>query len=436
MTATVTPTADRPDTVAKITRRLLPFLGVLYLIAYIDRQNVSYAKLQMVGDLGLTEYAYGLGASLFFIGYFIFEVPSNLILSRVGPRIWFTRIILSWGLVTVALAFTTSPAMFFALRFLLGACEAGFFPGVLYMLTVWFPSSYRARMVGTFMVFSALANAIGAPLGGLLLDLDGLGGLRGWQWVFICTGLPALIAAFATYFYLPDQPKKATFLDDSEKAWLEATLNEENTASAKTSHRNPLAALLDPRVLVLSLWYVALPLGAYGISYWLPTIVKGFGVTNTVNGFINIIPWILVAAALWIVPKIAARTNKTVTFIAGPALVGAICLIGSVYVPSNELKFACICLGAAGVFSAQPVFWSLPSRFLTGASAAAGLATINSIGNLGGFVAQNIVPLIADRTGSLEAPMLFVAASVFIAAVTILPVIKFVSKARPVRQPS
>src|ERR687884_921275 len=187
---------DRTDIIQRITLRLIPFLGFIYLIAYIDRQNVSYAKLQMVSDLGLSEYAYGLGASLFFIGYFFFEVPSNVILERVGARRWFARIMISWGLVTLALAYTQNTVMFYVLRFLLGACEAGFFPGVLFLLTLWFPHRYRAGMVGSFMLFSAIANAVGAPVGGALLDLDGLLGLKGWQWVFLVTGVPAGIMGF------------------------------------------------------------------------------------------------------------------------------------------------------------------------------------------------------------------------------------------------
>ena len=421
---------DRPATIAKITRRLLPFVGVLYLIAYIDRQNVSFAKLQMVGDLGLTEYAYGLGASLFFIGYFLFEVPSNVILERVGARLWFARIMISWGLVTIALAYTQNAVMFYLLRFLLGACEAGFFPGVLYLLTIWFPFGYRARMVGAFMFYSAIANAVGAPVGGALLDLNGAFGLKGWQWVFLCTGVPAVIGGLVTLVYLNDHPDDAAFLDSSEKQWLRATLTEEDRRSRKTTHANPFVTLLDKRVLILALWYVTLPLGAYGISYWLPTIVKGFGVSNTVNGLINIIPWLLVALALWIVPKLAARSGNVAAFIAGPALLAALCLVGSVYLPGDALRFACLCVAAAGIFSAQPVFWSLPSSFLTGASAAAGLAAINSVGNLGGFVAQNVVPLIHDLTGSVQAPMLFVAASVFVGGVATFFVLAYLARAR------
>jgi len=401
---------DRPDIIKKITMRLVPFLGLIYLIAYIDRQNVSFAKLQMVGDLGLSETAYGLGASLFFIGYFFFEVPSNVPMEKVGARRWFARIMISWGLVTIALGFTQNTVMFYILRFLLGAAEAGFFPGVLYVLTLWFPFDYRGRMVGSFMVFSAVANAIGAPIGGMLLDLDGLLGLHGWQWVFIITGLPAVVMTFVTLSYLDDRPENARFLNQEEKDWLKRTLAAEDRAMNKTSHVNPFTALLDSRVLLMSAFYVAFPLAAYGLSYWLPTIVKGFGVSNTVNGFINIIPWVIVSLALYYNPRMAAKTQRTTPFIVGPALFGALCLVLSVYVPGHTLQFIFLCGAAAGIFAGQPVLWSLPSTFLTGASAAAGLAAINSVGNLGGFVAQNAVPWIRDQTGSTIAPMLFLAA--------------------------
>jgi sugar phosphate permease len=409
-TPAVSRARERPDLIRKITWRLIPYLGFIYLIAYIDRQNVSYAKLQMVGDLGLSEYAYGLGASLFFIGYFLFEVPSNVFLEKVGARIWFARIMISWGIVTILLALTNSTAIFYILRFLLGVCEAGFFPGVLYVMTLWFPFEYRAKMVGSFMIYSAVANAIGAPIGGMLLDLNGTLGLKGWQWVFMVTGVPAIIMGFVTLAYLDDRPESARFLTASEKDWLHDTLAAEDTSMNKTKHDNPLAALLDGRVLLMCFYYIAFPLSAYGLSYWLPTIVKGFGVSNTVNGFINVIPWVIVAVALWVIPARASVTGKQTAYIVGPALFGAVCLVASVYVSGNALKFAFLCGAAAGIFAGQPVLWSLPSSFLSGAGAAAGLAAINSVGNLGGFIAQNVVPWIRDQTGSNEAPMLFLAA--------------------------
>lgn len=405
--------------ISKITWRLMPFLGLLYLIAYIDRQNVSFAKLQMVGDLGLSEYAYGLGASLFFIGYFIFEVPSNLLLNRFGARLWFARIIISWGLVTIALAYTTSPTMFYVLRFLLGVCEAGFFPGVLYLLTLWFPRDYRGRMVGLFMIFSALANAIGAPLGGMLLDLDGLWGYAGWEWVFLATGIPAVIAGIATIFYLDDTPEKARFLSREEKDWLQKRIASENSGMEEHAE-DGFRALINPRVLFMSLCYVGFPLAAYGLSYWLPTIVKSFGVSNTANGFINIIPWLVVAVALYVVPSAADRTEKKTAYIVAPAFIGAFCLLMSALLTSPVLQFAFLCVAAAGIFAGQPVFWSLPGRFLKGAGAAAGLAAINSVGNLGGFVAQNVVPWIRDETGSTIAPMFFLAACLAIAGVLVI----------------
>ena len=394
--------------VAIFLRRVMPLLGLMYLVAYIDRQNVSFAKLQMLGDLSMSETAYGLGASLFFIGYFLFELPSNLILGRVGARRWFARIMISWGAVTIALGYTTGPVMFYILRFLLGACEAGFFPGVLYLLTVWVPFSHRARMVGWFMIASVVANAIGAPICGSLLDLDGTLGLRGWQWVFLATGVPAIFMGFLSLGALPDGPEDATFLTPAQKTWLRDTIAAEG--AGKTEHANPLKALADGRVLLLAATFVGFPLAAYGLSYWLPTVVKGFGVSNTTNGFINILPWIVAGVALWWVPRHSEQTNEKTWHIVIPVAIGAACLVGSVVVGSNPLRFALLCIAAACIFSPQPVFWTLPSSFLRGSSAAAGLAIINSVGNLGGFVAQNVVPGIKDATGSTLAPMLFLAA--------------------------
>lgn len=416
------------ELISKITWRLMPFLGILYLIAYIDRQNVSFAKLQMVGDLGMSEYAYGLGASLFFVGYFIFEVPSNLLLDRFGASKWFARILISWGVVTVALAYTQNATMFYILRFLLGACEAGFFPGVLYLLTLWYPSAYRATMVGLFMIFSAFANAIGAPLGGVLLDLNGLYGLAGWQWVFLVTGIPAIIAGFITLLYLPDLPAKATFLNDTEKNWLKDRLAAENSDMEKNA-ADGFKALVNPRVLLMALCYIGFPLAAYGLSYWLPTIVKNFGVSNTTNGFLNIIPWLLVAIALYAVPAAADKAESKTPYIVIPALVGAISLVLSAVIPDHTLQFAFLCIAAAGIFAGQPVFWSLPSRFLQGAGAAAGLAAINSVGNLGGFIAQNVVPWIKDSTGSTIAPMFFLAACLLVAALLVLVIGRMVPRA-------
>ena len=405
-------------TVGRVTRHLMPLFCVMYLIAYIDRQNVSYAKLDMVQALGLSEAAYGLGASLFFIGYFLFEAPSNLILAKVGARVWFTRIMFTWGLVTLALGFTQNATMFYVLRFLLGVTEAGFFPGVLYVLTLWYPQAHRARMVGLFMVASAVANAVGAALGGLLLDLDGLLGLAGWQWVFLVTGAPAVLLAPYVLWRLPDGPTQAKWLPQAEKDWLASVLSAER-GGASEDHRGAWKAMFDPRVLLLAGLYIGMPLGAYGLSYWLPTIVKSFGVSNTVNGLINVIPWIFVGFALWLVPRHAARHGASAWHIAGPCMLAAVALTLSVVLPGAALKFAMLCIAAPAIFAAQPVFWSLPPSFLSGPRAAAGIAAINAIGNLGGFIAQNMVPLVRDATGSNLAPMLALAAVLLVTSVLV-----------------
>ena len=409
-------------TVRQISLRLLPLFMLMYLIAYIDRQNVSFAKLQMTSALGLSEAAYGLGASLFFIGYFLFEAPSNFVLSKVGPKIWFARIMATWGLVTVLLGFTTSAPMFYILRFLLGAAEAGFFPGVLYVLTLWFPAADRGRMVGWFMIASALANAVGAAIGGLLLDLDGLANLQGWQWVFVATGIPAVLFAPIAYAFLPRSPNEARWLSDERKAWLAKTLADEHAATGAIDHANPFKVMADPRVILICLMYIGLPLAAYGLSYWLPTIVKSFGVSNTVNGFINVIPWLFVAFALWWNPRHSAKTGEKTWHMVVPCFVGAICLIASVLVPGAATKFGFLCIAAACMFMVQPVFWTLPGTFLKGATAATGIAVINSFGNLGGFVAQNAVPIIKDRTGSDLAPMLFLAGSLVLTGLMVFVV--------------
>jgi len=417
------------DAVRRITRRLMPLFCLMYLIAYIDRQNVSYAKLDMVQALGLSEAAYGLGASLFFIGYFLFEAPSNLILAKVGARVWFARIMFTWGLVTLALGFTQNATMFYVLRFLLGVTEAGFFPGVLYVLTLWYPQAFRARMIGLFMVASAIANAVGAVVGGALLDLDGFAGIAGWQWVFLVTGVPAVLMAPYVLWKLPDGPAKANWLPEEERAALAQVLDAER-GGVPDDHRGAWKAIFDPRVLLLAGLYIGMPLGAYGLSYWLPTIVKSFGVSNTVNGLINVIPWTLVAIALWQVPKHAAKHGASAWHVAGPTLIAAAALILSVLVPGPVLKFAMLCIAAPAVFSAQPVFWSLPPSFLSGPRAAAGIAAINAIGNLGGFFAQNLVPMVRDATGSDLAPMAALSAVLVLTSVLIFYAMGKLEKAR------
>ncbi len=405
-------------TVARITRRLMPLLGLVYLVAYIDRQNVSYAKLQMATDIGLSETAFGLGAGLFFLGYFLFEVPSNLILVRVGVARWFARIMVSWGVVTVLLGFTTNGMSFYILRFLLGVAEAGLFPGVLYALTLWYPQRYRARAVGLFLIASTVANMAGSAMAGVLLDLDGLLGLRGWQWLFVVTGTPAILLAPVVMLAIPERPAAAHWLGEAERQWLVAELS----AEAKLQEAGGWRVLGDVRVLLLCATFLGFPFAAYGLSYWLPTIVARFGVGNTANGLLNALLWAQVGVALWLLPRWAARHAHRPWHIVVPALIGAAALAGTALVTGAVAQFVLLCVAASAIFAGQPIFWTLPPRFLHGAGAAAGFAAINATGNLGGFAAQSLVPRVAEATGLPLAPMLLLAAALLAVCVGVIAV--------------
>jgi len=402
------PDATESPLLKRVAWRLMPLLAVMFLVSFIDRQNVGFAKLDMVKSLRLSEQAYGLGASLFFIGYLIFEIPSTLALHRYGARTWLARIMLSWGLVTIALGFTRNLPMFYALRFILGVAEAGFYPGVVYFLTLWFPRGYRTKMLGYFTLGSAVANLLGAFLGGLLLDLNGVWGLAGWQWVFIATGLPAVLLTWAALSWLPRSPREANFLTAAEKLQLESLVQREIAPGATRGH--PLAALWDPRVWFFAGTYMFMSTSLYGVTYWLPTLVKGFGVTSTVNGLLNTIPWgVAVLLLLWLPGKL---TSDRIVFraMAAISVVGLVCFGSSALLGSNATRFTALALGGACIPLLYPCFWSLPPRFFLGARAAASIAAINSIGNLGGFAAQNLMPWVGRATHNVVTPMLIPAA--------------------------
>ncbi|MER7197333.1 MFS transporter [Streptomyces sp. CB01635] len=401
-----------------VTWRLMPFLVLLYLVAYIDRSNVGFAKLTLQDQLGLSNAAFTFGQVAFFIAYAIFEVPSNVYLDRFGARRWFTRIMLSWGVVTVLTALVTNDWQFYAARFLLGVAEAGFYPGVLYYLTKWYPYRYRARMTGWFMMSAPLAFIIGNPVMGALDDLDGTLGLEGWQWIFIATGVPAIVLGFVTLRLLPDGPEGVRWLAADERAWIAGELTAEAGALGERGHGSPLRALRDRRVLLLSLFYLCFPLGAYGLSFWLPTIVDGFGgLSTTATGFITAIPYVFVAIGLYVVPKLADRSGTRYPWIAGTAALGALGLAASALTGNHVLQMACISLAAMCIFAGQPVLWSLPSRFLTGIQAASGIAVINAVGNLGGGFGPMGIGVVVDRTGSAVGGLWFLVAAMVIAAV-------------------
>ncbi|SAL50565.1 MFS transporter [Caballeronia humi] len=398
------PTAlTEQQVVTKIAWRLMPLLIVMFLIAFIDRQNVGFAKLQMVHDLGMTEASYGLGASLFFIGYLLFEVPSTLALHRFGARLWLARIMLTWGAITILMAFTHSMALFYVFRFALGVAEAGFYPGVIFYLTLWFPQSHRTRMLGFFTLGSALANMLGALAGGLLLSLDGSLGLAGWQWVFVATGAPAVLVAGVALRFLPNSVDEAPFLSDDEKRVMKLALKREASPEAKSEH--PWRALIDPRVLMFAGAYMLMSTSLYGVTYWMPTLLKSGGVSPSLNGLLNMIPWALGALLLLWLPAKLKRESVVLKAMAIVAGVGVVGFALSLALPTLPLRFAALVLGGACIPLLYPCFWSLPPRFFSGARAAASVAAINSIGNLGGFFSQNLMPYVGKVAGNAGAPM-------------------------------
>ncbi|MET0453214.1 MAG: MFS transporter [Mycobacterium sp.] len=404
----------------KVTWRLVPFLILIYFIAYVDRSNVAVAKLTLQSDLGLSDAAYGFGAGLFFIGYFFFEVPSNLALARFGARRWITRIMVTWGLIAMAFSLTNSEMTFYVLRFLLGAAEAGLFPGLIYFLTQWYSSKRRTTVFGFLIFGNPLASIIGAPLMGLILLMDGTLGLKGWQWVFIITGLPAVLLAFVVLKTLPDTPNDAKWLDDGERK----VIVDELAADAEidvTPHGNPLKALKDKRILFMSALYIAFPIAGLGLGLWMPTILKDLGATNTMAAVLSAIPYICAMVGLVTIPVLAERFNARYAAISISCLVGALGFIGLVVLPHSPLlSLVLLCVATAGLLSSQPIALSLPSRVLSGAFFAVGIACINSVANVGGFIGPYVVGALKGATGNIDASMLFLAAVMIYAAVMAL----------------
>ena len=393
--------------------RLAPFLGVLYLVAYIDRNNAGFAKLEMTTALGITESAFGLAAGIFFIGYLIFEVPSNLLLERFGARKWIARIMASWGIVAVLTAFVQDAVQFGVIRFILGVAEAGFFPGVLLYLTLWFPREYRTQVLVIFSLSNPLANAIAAPISGWIMSLHGLWGFEGWQLIFILEGLPAVLLAFAVLKWLPDTPRDAKWLNAEERAWIADSLAREQ---ADTESRHGKVRLREVfsngKLWALIFLFFGIVFGAYGLGLWLPTIVKTMGDYDmAMTGILVAIPNLCAAIAMipW---ERAARRQGNIPLQVGIALtITALSLIAAVAAQSVPvLALVALCVGMSALFSSTPLFWSLPPLLLTGTAAAAGLAFINSVGNLAGFAGPYAIGWVTELTGSSVWGLLLVAA--------------------------
>lgn len=405
--------ALRRSAVHKNAWRMLPLLVLAFIFNYIDRTSVGFAAITMNKDLGFTATQFGWGAGILFAGYCFFEIPSNLALYRFGARRWLARIMISWGLAASATAFVEGPASFYAFRFLLGVAEAGFFPGVTYLLALWFPAQYRARMLAFFMLGVPLSSVIGGPMSAYLLGLDGLWGLAGWKWMFVVQGLPAVLIGIAVLMLLRDHPSEAEWLSDDERRELIAMLEEEPRHKPKKA---VWAALTDRRVLLLAAIQFGFVLGSYGIGMWLPLILKGRGFTTVEVGYLSTIPYLAAIVGMIVWAKVVDRTGRNVLNLACACLLGAIGLYASTLSNTFALEMAGISVAVLAVSSARAIFWSIPTGFLTGAAAAGGLAFINSIGTMGGFVGPYLMGVLKESTGSFTAGMWTMAAILVVSA--------------------
>ncbi len=406
----------------RVAWRLVPFLFACYIVCFLDRVNIGFAKLQMLQDLHLSEAVYGFGAGVFFIGYLVFEVPSNLVLRRVGSRKWIARIMVSWGLVSCAMMFVTSAPIFYALRFLLGACEAGFYPGVVFYLASWFPSARRGMILAIFITAIPVGGMIGGLLSGWVMSaFDGAHGLAGWQWLFIAEGVPSIILGVWTLFHLDDKIEHAAWLNPAEKQLLAARISEDADQVEAGSH-DIRRAFIDPRVWLLSAVYFMVAMGSYGIAFWLPSLIAALGVKSLVDiGFLSAVPNLVAIVGMLLVARSSDRHGERRKHFAFSCLLGAIGLAGSViFSASVPIAIGFLSLAAAGIFAALPVFWPIPSRFLAGSASAAGLALINSLGSFSGFVSPTIVGWIKNTTGSADNGVYAISACVLFAGILLL----------------
>jgi MFS family permease len=409
------------------TKRLIPLLALAYLLNYIDRVNVGFASLTMNADLGLSAAAYGLGAGLFFIGYFFFEVPSNVILHRVGARIWIARIMVTWGVVASSTAFIQGEIGFYVVRVLLGIAEAGFFPGIILYLTYWFPRVERARIVALFFLAVPLSSVVGGPLSTWLISVgDGaLGFDAGWRFMFFVEGIPAVLLGIAVLWLLPDRPTRARWLPADQAVALEERIAAEDAAAAGQD-RGVAAALRDGRVVALSVVYFGIVFGLYVLAFFLPQIVAGFeqqfGADYSLVevGLITAVPYAIASVTMVLWARHSDRSGERGLHVAVPAVVGAVAIAGALYMDSPLLVMACVTVCAIGVFAAIPPFWALPNAFLTGAGAAAGIGLINSFGNLSGFAGPFVAGWLKDLTGDSRAGMWVVAVMMLMSAAIVL----------------
>jgi len=405
---------DEDAAYAKVTWRILPFLFICYVAAYLDRVNVGFAKLQMLNDLQFSEAVYGLGAGIFFIGYFIFEVPSNLLLHRFGARRWIARIMISWGVISGCMMFVQTPTSFYILRFLLGVAEAGFFPGIILYLTYWYPAARRAKVTALFMTGIPMAGVIGGPLSGWILSaFHDVHGMAGWKWLFLIEAIPSVVLGFMVLLLLNDKIADARWLSDTEKQLLQKNIDAD---ASHTEAHSALAAFRNGRVWVLSAAYFGFIMGLYGIGFWLPSLVKASGVSDpTTIGWLVALPYAAAVACMLWTSASSDRRKERRWHIAIPALAGAIGLAASTWLPQTPVwAVASLTIATMGILTGLAQFWCLPPAFLAGTAAAAGIALINSVGNLAGFVSPFIVGWIKDLSGSTDTGLYVIAVSLVV----------------------
>ncbi|MFQ3453600.1 MULTISPECIES: MFS transporter [Bradyrhizobium] len=394
------------STIRAISWRLIPFLILAYFFSYLDRVNLGFAALTMNSELKFSPVVFSFGAGIFFIGYFIFEVPSNLALERFGASRWIARIMVSWGILSALMAAVYDEHSFYALRFFLGVAEAGFFPGIILYLTYWYPAEYRARFLAAFALAVPISTVIGAPISGLLLGLDGVMGLKGWQWLFVIEGIPSVLLGIVTWFYLTDRPEKADWLSAEQKAWLKAKLDAEVAAKQAAKHFTLGEALSSPKVLALSAIYFGFVASLYGMQFWLPQIVKAFGLTNAQTGFVTAIPYAFGTVAMILWARRSDATRERVFHVGAPLLLTALALAVSSYITDPVMTMVVLTVAAIGVFCTFAVFWTLPTAWLSGTAAAGAIALINSIGNLAGFGGPYLIGWVKEATGSTSTGLL------------------------------
>jgi ACS family tartrate transporter-like MFS transporter len=404
MSSSAALTAPRADelptiTLRKVTWRLIPFLFLLYIIAWLDRVNVGFAGLEMNADLGFSSTVFGFGSGIFFLGYCLFEIPSNIILERVGARIWIARIMVTWGLISAGLMFVHTPPLFYLLRFLLGVAEAGFFPGVIYYLSLWYPTARRARAIAAFMTAVPVTGLIGGPLSGALLGLDGIYGLKGWQWLFLLEGLPAVVLGASVIFYLNDRPEIARWLTPVERDWLVETLaTERKTCALRPDIR---VALTNAAVWKLGIVFLLVAAGFYGYSFWAPLVIKSLtGLSNFKVGLVLGAISAVTILGMLLNSYHSDRTGERAIHIAAPLLVMGIGLIGCALLRQPVLAIVALALVPLGHCASYGPFWSMPTQFFTGPAAAAGIALVTMIANVGSFAGPTLIGILKTRTGT------------------------------------